>query len=489
MISQPIPPIQRVDLQRVDRAHRAWSSAILQTAAEFDRADLPIVTGAIPPGLRGALYRNGAARLERGGQRVGHWFDGDGAILKIQFTGAGATGQFRYIQTAGYQQEEQSGAYELSGYGMLPPGPWWQRWGKGLKNAANTSVLALPDKLLALWEGGPPHAIDLETLETVGLDDLQGLQGLSYSAHPKVDRATGEIFNFGVSLGSKGRLNLYRSDRTGKIQQQGTIDLPGLPVIHDFVLAGRYLIFCIPPVRLNPWPVLAQLKSYSEALEWQPELGTEIIVVDRMTLEVVSRTQTEPWYQWHFSNGYELADGSIAVGIVRYADFQTNQFLKEVAAGQTQTDAPSGFWQLRLNPQTGKVLEMAALLDRSCEFPIVPPHAVGQPSPHTFLSLHRRDGEVRTELFGTIGRFDHQTGALTEADFGQNCYPSEPIYAADADDPQRGWILTVVFDGDRHRSEVWIFESDRLDGEPSCRLELPSIVPLSFHGTWQPDRV
>jgi len=40
----------------------------------------------IPEGLRGSLYRNGPARLERGGVRVGHWFDGDGAILAVHFT-------------------------------------------------------------------------------------------------------------------------------------------------------------------------------------------------------------------------------------------------------------------------------------------------------------------------------------------------------------------------------------------------------------------
>ena len=153
-------------------------------------------------------------------------------------------------------------------------------------------------------------------------------------------------------------------------------------------------MFCIPPVRLHPLPILAYLKSYSEALEWQPDLETEIVVVDRDSLQVVSRMQAEPWYQWHFSNGYELPDGSVVVGIARYADFQTNQFLKEVATGQTQTDAPSAFWQLRLHPQTGKVLEMQQLLDRSCEFPIVPPATVGQVSRYTYLSLHRRDAVV-----------------------------------------------------------------------------------------------
>ncbi|HEY9907336.1 MAG TPA: carotenoid oxygenase family protein, partial [Thermosynechococcaceae cyanobacterium] len=383
----------------VSRPQPAWAKAILTKPIEFDRTPLPVLAGTVPIGLRGSLYRNGAARLERGGQRVGHWFDGDGAILKVEFTPTGATGLFRYVQTAGYQQEEQAGMFQLSGYGMLPPGQWWQRWGKGLKNAANTSVIALPDKLLALWEGGPPHAIDLESLSTLGLDDLQGLENLPYSAHPKVDPATGDIFNFGVSLGAKARLNLYRSDRTGQIRQKGSIDLPGLPVIHDFVLAGRYLVFCIPPVRLNPLPILAYLKTYSDALHWQPDLGTEIIVVDRASLEVVSRTQTEPWYQWHFGNGYELADGSVVLEIVRYADFQTNQFLKEVARGQTQTFAPGSFWQLRLNPQTGKVLEMQQILDRPCEFPIVPTAAVGQPHRDTYLSLHRQGVEMQQELF------------------------------------------------------------------------------------------
>jgi all-trans-8'-apo-beta-carotenal 15,15'-oxygenase len=290
-------------------------------------------------------------------------------------------------------------------------------------------------------------------------------------------------------LGAKAKLNLYRSDRTGQIRQRGTIDLPGLPVIHDFVLAGRYLVFCVPPVRLHPLPLLAYLKSYSEALKWQPELGTEIVVVDRDSLEVVSRIQAEPWYQWHFSNGHELPDGSVVLGIARYADFQTNQFLKEVASGQTQTYAPSSFWQLRLDPQAGKVLELQALLDRPCEFPIVPPDRVGEFSRFTYLSLHRGDVAIQTELFGAIARFDHETGSLTEADFGRNCYPSEPIYAADADDPTQGWILTVVFDGDCQASEVWIFACDRLEDAPVCRLGLPGIVPPSFHGTWNPERV
>ncbi|HEY9741210.1 MAG TPA: carotenoid oxygenase family protein, partial [Coleofasciculaceae cyanobacterium] len=55
---------------------KAWAKAIAQPAQEFPPTPLPILSGKIPEGLRGSLYRNGPGRLERGGVRVGHWFDG-----------------------------------------------------------------------------------------------------------------------------------------------------------------------------------------------------------------------------------------------------------------------------------------------------------------------------------------------------------------------------------------------------------------------------
>ncbi|MDX2230227.1 MAG: carotenoid oxygenase family protein [Leptolyngbyaceae cyanobacterium bins.349] len=464
-----------------------WKNGILTPAQEFGPTALPVLAGSIPAGLQGRLYRNGPAFLSRHGQSVGHWFDGDGGILGVHLREGQATGVYRYVQTAGWQQEEKAGHYILAGYGMLPPGAWITRFDKDVKHAANTSVLALPDKLLALWEGGMPYALDLETLETIGLDDLGGLQHRPFSAHPKRDPHTGEIYNFGVTIGAKTLLNLYRSDRTGKIQQTNAISLKGVPVIHDFAIAGRYLVFCIAPVRVQVLPLLARLKSFSDAMQWQPERGTEILVIDRETLHLVSRTTTDAWYQWHFGNGCELPDGSIQIEITRYPDFQTNQRLKEAATGCVQTPAVATLWRLRLHPQTGQVLSMQEVLPRSCEFPGSRPQDVGQPFRYTYLSLHRPTTNTRTELFDAIACFDHHTGTLTESNWGEGYYPTEPIYAPDHYNPEQGWILTVVYDSHRDRSEVWIFASDRLNEEPVCRLALPHIIPLGFHGTWKPD--
>jgi all-trans-8'-apo-beta-carotenal 15,15'-oxygenase len=232
-------------------------------------------------------------------------------------------------------------------------------------------------------------------------------------------------------------------------------------------------------------PVLTRLKSFSEALTWQPEQGTQIIVIDRNTLQLVSRGETEPGYQWHFTNGSVNDQGIAIVDFVRYADFQTNQYLKEVSTGHTQTHSPGTLWRIELAPNSGQVMETYELSDRPCEFPVVKPHLVGHPWQDTYLAIHRQGVDPSQELFGTIGQFDHRTGTLIQADLGPNRYPSEPIYAPNAHHPNRGWILTVVYDAEQDQSQVWIFDSDRLNDAPVCRLALPEVIPLGFHGTWK----
>jgi len=466
---------------------KAWTGAISQPAIEFSAAQLPILAGRIPDGLRGTLYRNGPARLERNGTRVGHWFDGDGAILAVNFTDIETVGVYRYVQTTGYQEETAAGKLLYGNYGMTAPGIIWNQWIKPVKNAANTSVLALPDKLLALWEGGKPHALDLQTLETCSEDDLGYLtKGLSYSAHCKQDGNTGEIFNFGVTPAFNAILNIYKSDSTGKILQTATHQLEGVPLIHDFVLAGQYLIFFISPVRLNLWPVLLGTSNYSDSLEWLPQLGTQIIVFDRESLSLVSQGETESWFQWHFANGYVDGSGAVIVDIARYEDFQTNQYLREVATGETHTIAKSTFSQVQLNPLTGKVIKIEQLSDKHCEFPSVPQKNVGQFSRYTYMSGFQPGTDIAKEIVNTIACFDHQTGNLIAANIGENRYPSEPIYVQDSQKSDQGWLLTVIYDGNTHSSEVWVFASDALNQEPVCKLGLPSVIPHSFHGTWKP---
>jgi all-trans-8'-apo-beta-carotenal 15,15'-oxygenase len=463
-----------------------WPKALAQPASEFPPTQLPILSGTIPFGLSGTLYRNGPGRLERNGKRVGHWFDGDGAILAVKFAGGNASGTYRYVQTEGYQAEGKVDRWLYGGYGMLPSGNMWQRRGRSVKNAANTSVLALPDRLLALWEGGQPHALDLESLATSGTDNLGIAEiPLVYSAHPKVDPVSGHIYNFGIAIGIQTKLNLYESDLSGKVLKFSQTKLPRLTTVHDFLLVGRYLVFCIPPIEIQPLPIVLGLASYSQSMRWKPELGTQILVFDRDDLSLVTSFTTEPWFQWHFGNGYVDASGKIICDLVRYPDFSTNQFLREVANGATTTEAVGTLWQLVINPTSEKLVSNEQLTDRSCEFPSVAQANVGKEWRYTYLATHKPDAILAQELVGTIGRFDRHTQTLTTATLDQHLYPTEPIHVVDQLDPNQSWVLTVIYDGEYHQSEVWIYDGDRLDDEPVCRLSLPSVIPMGFHGTWK----
>ncbi len=371
---------------------------------------------------------------------------------------------------------------------MRYPGPLWEYMaglikGTNIKNSANTSVLALSDKLLALWEAGNPHSLDLETLETLGQASLGWLKpGQPFSAHPLQDPLSKEIYSIGVD--SKCNLNVYRCDAACNLIKQKAIPLKDVPLVHSFVMAGPYLVFLVSPIKLNLLPLLFNQQSYADSIEWKAERGTKIIVVDRESLDIISEGHTDPWFQWHCGNGCVDADGNIRLDFTRFDDFtHINEVLREVPAGSMKTTAHGRLWQLRMNPKTGRVLSNECVVDRDCEFPQVSAAQTGQAWQHTYLLMHREGVLTGQDWFGAIARFDYGTNKLIQADLGEGHYGSEPLPVADRFNPEQGWLLEVVYNAPEDRSELWIFKADL--GEPVCRLALPGVIPLNFHGTWQ----
>ena len=465
-----------------------WHGALASPAVEFGPSLLNVISGQIPKGLRGTFYQNGTGRLQRGKKPVGHWFDGDGAILRVNFSDAGAIGTYRYVQTEGYLREEAADSFLYGNYGRRFPGPVWAHIaglmsGKSIKNCANTSVLALEDKLLALWEAGNPHSLDLETLETFGKESLGWLKTTQpFSAHPLTDPMSGEIYSIGVD--PMCNLSMYRCDASCRLLKQKTIPLKNVPLVHSFVMAGEYLVFLISPVKVDMLPLLLNQKCYADALQWQGDKETRVIVVDRQSLEVVSDTRTAPWFQWHFGNGCVDKDGNVRLDFVRFDDFTSiNEVLREVPTGRMESVAYGRLWELRLNPKTGKVISNECVVDRDCEFPQVPKQQVGSPWRYTYLLMHREGIETGQDWFGALGRFDYEAKELISVELGEGFYGSEPLCVTVRSSKQT-WLLDVVYNSVDRQSEVWIFDTQRL-GEPVCRVALPDVVPLGFHGTWR----
>ena len=91
---------------------------------------------------------------------------------------------------------------------------------KGMqRTVSNTNVVLHAGQLLAIKEDGPPYAMDPITLETRQLWDWKGqMTATTFTAHPKIDPATGELV--GLCLCGEGRGQPRTSpsafDKTGK---------------------------------------------------------------------------------------------------------------------------------------------------------------------------------------------------------------------------------------------------------------------------------
>ena len=146
------------------------------------------------------------------------------------------------------------------------------------------------------------------------------------------------------------------------------------------------------------------------------------------------------------------------------------------------------------DPNNPEKVEHKTWVNQQCEFPVVNDWAniSQQPPPDIYFSAHRpnqtNEPRAKSDLFGAIAHYQPETDQLTVIDAGEGHYPSEPIVVYDQDNfPQ--WLLTVVYDGVNHCSQVWIYNaasSDHLQDGAIAKLQLPSVIPHSFHGTWSP---
>lgn len=307
--------------------HRAWPRSQLgrrsqgydleeRLAAEpwrqgFEEAEetppVSIEGQGLPKDLIGTVYRNSPGRLRIGASKYEHWFDGDGFVSALSIDGERQTAAFasRFVRTPRYVKQEQADAFARAqeGLGMASVGAWtpadngefFSNVFRLATNPANTSVLWWADRLLALCEGGLPYRIDPGTLETMG-EDLFSNQSISesgvsfFSAHPKRDPKTGELFNIGLTISLPEAVEVYCCSARGELLQRCKVELKEFTFIHDFAITEQYIVLIMPP-----WvcPTDGLLQSLWEGgiarkFQWQEELGTRCVILKRSDLTTVS---------------------------------------------------------------------------------------------------------------------------------------------------------------------------------------------------------
>lgn len=479
---------------------------------EFDIA-LTEITGTLPAELTGTLYRNGAGRWDIGATTVDCLFDTDGMVSAFILDGTGVRFRNRFVRTEQYLRGERAGRMTTRGMGRQRPGGIRANALRRPANTANTSVMVHGDRLLALWEGGRPHELDIDTLETIGKVDLGGvLKGLlgAYAAHYCWDPATGAVVNFGfdpylpridlrwvrdaASAGERVRrlreqfgearprlrLRLYETDSSGTTRYLRSVPLPAMSFIHDMALTPHYAIFAATPLRFDPVPIIAGSSAMVDAMRFERDAPAYFLLAPR-TGGPVRVVETDPFFMFHFVNAYE--DGSDVV--IDFPRFAPQAFPATMAFFTNIRTAPPTTGRLTRHRihASGKVTT-EPLSDEGCEFPQFDQRMSTREHTLSYAMVSRPSPSPTDITFG-IARFDHRTGATSSYTSPDDSL-IEPVFvprSADADEPE-GWILTVGYNAPQHRSRLMIFDAAHLPDGPVAEAWLPFHLPVSFHGAF-----
>ncbi len=445
------------------------------------------VQGTIPAGLSGTLFRNGPGLLERGGQSLQHPFDGDGMICAFTFKDGRVHFRNRYVRTAGYLAEQKAGKFLYRGvFGTPKPGGWLANaFDLRLKNIANTHVVYWGGKLLALWEAALPYRLDPATLETLGLDTLDGILGSSLAAHPRIDRVNGEprLVDFAIQTGLSSVITLYELDAAGHLVNRHSHPVGGFAFIHDFALTPNYCLFFQNPVRFNPLPFLLGWRGAGECLEFRTQEPTRVLVIPRSGQGKPQILQTPAGFVFHHANAWENQPDQITVDSICYASLpgvDPNQDFRH-----TNFDAldPGQLWRFQLDLTTGQV-QRRPLGNRCCEFPTLHPDYVGQPYRYLYAgAAHNPTGNAPLQA---LMKFDLATGQEQVWSAAPRGFVGEPVFVPRGPGEEEGWILSLGYDAAQERSFLVILDAADFSRGPLARLTLRHAVPYGLHGSFVP---
>ncbi|HET8775609.1 MAG TPA: carotenoid oxygenase family protein [Thermoanaerobaculia bacterium] len=427
------------------------------------------VEGTLPEQLRGVLYRCGPARFSIGGEPYLHWFDADGAVAAVRFEGSRVDAAVRTVATRWLRREQAANRQLYRSYAQLGRG--WRRWLTLPKNPANISVMPFDGQVLALWEAGLPISLDPATLETRGETNLGGRIGPTFSAHPH--RVGKTLFNFGVHYGAKFSIDLYRFER--EITRVASVPLPRPTIIHDFIVTAKHAVFFCAPVRLRLARLLAGMGSFDSNLAWEPEHGTEVIVIPLANPGKPVRFTVPPFFQWHFVNAWEEGD-TLVVDYLPYDDFETNAWFGRAPYEPARQPPPSRYARARLDLKA-KRMDVDVLSEVSLDFPAIHPEAAGRPHDQVWLL------DLQDSIPPSLARFDTKRRTLRRVPLGDNTFPSEAVVVP-AMVGSDGWVLSLVYDGERDASYVAVIDGARPEDGPVARLWFDHAIPFLFHGAW-----
>ena len=433
-----------------------------------------VVHGELPAGLQGTLYRNGPNPRFPGAHS--HWFSGDGMLHAITLGDGTASYRNRWVRTPKFLAEQQAGRALYRDFaGKLPDAPEWAPDDQGL---ANTNIVRHAGRLLALEEAHPPTEIDSRGLETRGYPDL-GMPAGPFTAHPKIDPATGEMLFFGYAATGpfSPAIRFGVLDAAGALRRHEIFPAPYSSMVHDFMVTERHVLFPVLPLTGSLERAMRGEAPYA----WEPEKGAYIGVMRRDGPSTEIRWfRGEACYAFHIMNAWE--DGrTIAAEAMVFGEPPLFPRADGQPSARERQRAHLTRWTFDLDAGTDRFASVP-LDELPGEFPRIDDRWSGLPHRHGWFAC--RSGNAEAGCFDGLAHRDRLTGHRQTRWFGPRDGVSEPVFAPRGPEDGDGWLLAVVWRAANASSELQVFEARDIESGPVAVVELPQRVPFGYHGNW-----
>lgn len=455
---------------------------------EMDAEDLPIVSGAIPAGLEGTLFRNGSNAMYPPLTDDHHWFLAEGMVHAIRFHNGRVSYRNRWVRTRQYTAQREAGK-RLVATGLVDPSH--PDIGDLQPHFAATHALVHGGKLLALDEWYGPAALDPETLETlIPEDDFEGKHVGAFTAHPKIDPDTGEMFGFGYQSAGVGSAEMSYTvlDKDGKVTRHDRFPVPYCSIAHDFAITKEHVVFPVFSANID----LERAAAGGVFGGYDPSLPTYFGIMRRDGDVRDMRWFKGPsTFAFHTMNAYtEYRDGRPFV-VVDMMKMDGLPLFPRVDTGETPTwlgdlAGKPVRWTFDLEGN-GEGYTEDEITDLTGDFCLCDDRYVAKKYTQGFYAA-RKEPWTEDEYFDTVSHINVETHERRDYTPGGGFNLLEPIFVArSADAPEGdGWLLTVVHDKKTDSSEVHILDTTDIRKGPVARIGLPNRVPFGFHGSWYP---
>ncbi|MEV5958845.1 carotenoid oxygenase family protein [Streptomyces sp. NPDC051987] len=458
---------------------------------EGDLYDLEI-EGEVPADLNGSFFR--VAPDPQYPPRMGDdiFINGDGSVSAFRIEDGHIDFKTRYVQTPRYLREREA---RESLFGLYRNPYTNDPSVAGLSNTTgNTNVVMHNGLLWALKEDSLPIAMDPLTLETIGQSDFAGqVRSQTFTAHPKFDPGTGDMYCFGYEAGGLASSDIayYVIDPSGKVKHEAWFTMPYPGMVHDMAITENYVLFPVAPFTSD----LERMKAGGLHWQWEPGLDVVYGVIPRDGgAEDVRWFRGPNAFVGHTLNAFEDR-GKIYYDVPLTNDNVFGFFPDAKGRSPLPSELKSSVMRVEIDPRRADLRAQGeVLVDAPAEFPAVDDRYLATAYRHVFLmgfggamDLASVPAQPYNMMFNAFLHVDAHNGAVrTTWAPGAAATVQEPVFVPRGPGAPEGdgYLLALVNRLDEVRSDLVILDAEHIDAGPIATARLPFRMKNALHGSW-----